>query len=75
LSPTLLHMGAGLVLGLIGGVALGRALSGVLYGLSGVEPMTLGLVTIGVITLALVATLVPARKALRLDPMEELRAD
>ena len=33
------------------------------------------LVTIGVIALALVATLVPARKALRLDPMEELRAD
>ncbi len=75
LSPTLIHMGAGLGLGLIGGVALGRALSGVLYGLSGVEPMTLGLVTIGVVTLALVATLIPARKALRLDPMEELRAD
>jgi predicted lysophospholipase L1 biosynthesis ABC-type transport system permease subunit len=75
LSPTLLHMGAGLVLGLIGGIALGRVLSGVLYGLSGVEPITLGLVTIGVMALALVATVVPARRALRLDPMEELRAD
>jgi ABC-type antimicrobial peptide transport system permease subunit len=68
-------MGAGLFIGLLGGAALGRVLSGVLYGLSGVEPGTLGLVTLGVAVLAVVATTVPARKALRLDPMAELRSD
>ena len=75
LAPTLLHMGVGLFIGLLGGAALGRVLSGVLYGLSGVEPGTLAVVTLGVAVLALVATTVPARKALRLDPMTELRSD
>jgi len=65
----------GLLIGLLGGAALGRVLSGVLYGLSNVEPATLALVTLGVAVLAIVATTVPARRALRLDPMTELRSD
>ena len=75
LGPTFTHLGVGMGLGLLGGAALGRVLAGVVYGLEGIEPLTLVLVTLGLAVIATVAALLPARKSLRLDPMTELRSD
>jgi ABC-type antimicrobial peptide transport system permease subunit len=50
-------------------------LAGVVYGLDPIEPATLAIVTLGLSALAALAALLPARKALGIDPMEELRSD
>jgi putative ABC transport system permease protein len=67
--------GAGLVLGLAGALALGRALTSLLYGVSATDPATLAAIA-GVAALAaLVACLVPAIRAMRVDPTIALRAE
>jgi putative ABC transport system permease protein len=40
-----------------------------------IDPLTFGAVALLVILIALVASYVPARRALRVDPAEALRAD
>ena len=46
-----------------------------LFGVSPFDPLVLGLAAVFVLTLALVASLLPARRAASIDPMEALRAD
>jgi putative ABC transport system permease protein len=67
--------GVGIVLGLLGALALSRLLASQLFGVSARDPLTfLGVaVTLGLA--ALVATEVTARRAARLDPMVALRAE
>ena len=47
----------------------------VLYGVTGRDPLSYGLVTALIMIVALVATLVPAQRATRVDPMVALRAE
>ncbi len=65
----------GIVLGTGIAVLLGRAMSAMLYGVKPTDPATLlGVVT--VVTATSVAALItPARRALRVNPMEALRED
>jgi putative ABC transport system permease protein len=66
---------AGLALGL--GLALwsARVLEGLLFGVAPRDPLTLILVT-GVVALAvLLATYIPGRRAVRVDPVIALRAE
>jgi predicted permease len=65
----------GCVVGLALTTALGRVLSGMLYGVSVYDPMTLAGVVSIVITVSLGASLVPALRASRLDPMGVLREE
>ena len=67
--------GAGIVIGLIGAVALTRFLAGLLAGVSPLDPVSLGgsVVALGVV--AALACLVPARQAIRVDPATALRAE
>ncbi len=62
-------------LGLAGSLATGRLLSGTLHGVSALEPV----VTFGVLgvmlTIAGLATVLPARAATRVDPVEALRTE
>ena len=67
--------GLGLALGVVGGVALTRALAGVLYGVSPGDPLTLGLAAGILLVVAMAASLAPAHRATRIDPMEALRAE
>ena len=63
----------GLVLGL-GLAAIGAQLiQGLLYGVSGVDPMTFGGACVLFAIVSMIATYVPARRALRVDPMVALR--
>jgi putative ABC transport system permease protein len=65
----------GLVLGL--GLALwfARALEGMLFGVAPRDPLTLILVTVAVALAVLLATLIPGRRAVRVDPVMALRAE
>ena len=63
----------GLGIGLLGAVALGQLMQGLLYGVSGFDPTALGITSLLLVTTALAACYVPARRASRLDPMTALR--
>jgi predicted permease len=68
-----LGLGVGLTLALA--TAAGSGIQSILFGVSARDPMTYAVV-IGVIaTVSLIATLVPARRATRVDPMVALRAE
>jgi hypothetical protein len=63
----------GLGIGLIGSVALSRAVSSFLYETSPFDPLTYLAVTILMFVVTSAATLTPARRAARIDPMAALR--
>src|SRR5262249_59105807 len=63
----------GIFLGLAGALALTRLMSGLLYGIGAADPITFGAVSLLLAAVALVAQLIPARRAARVDPMLALR--
>lgn len=65
----------GLVVGLAAGALVTRLLSGLLYGVSPLDPLTWVLVTVALGGTGLLATLIPARRATRVDPLVALRSD
>jgi len=68
-------VGAGLLLGLAGALALARALESLLFEVSAADPLTYAAVVAVLGAAALLALDAPARRATRVDPMESLRAD
>jgi putative ABC transport system permease protein len=68
-------VGVGIVIGLGGALLLTRLLSGMLFGVSAFDPLTFGAVALAVLAVAVVACLVPARRATRVDPMVALRTE
>jgi putative ABC transport system permease protein len=73
MSEALGLVGIGVVVGLAGAVAGGRAISTLLYDTAPTDPVTY-LVVVGLLGLtAIVAGLAPTRRALSVDPIEALR--
>ncbi len=66
---------AGLGLGLAGAVAASRLLTGLLYNLSPLDPLTYAAVTVALLAAALVACALPGRRATRVDPATALRQE
>jgi ABC-type antimicrobial peptide transport system permease subunit len=75
LERSLALAGAGLALGLALALVAGRALSGLLYGVSPHDPATLAGVGLLLMAVAAAAALGPARRASRLDPARVLRGE
>jgi putative ABC transport system permease protein len=65
---------AGVFLGLLGSLAAARLLAALLYSTSPTDPLTLGVTTSLLASVALFACYVPARRATRIDPLNALRA-
>jgi predicted permease len=68
LRPALL----GVALGAVGAVLAGRALQAMLFGVSAADPVTLTLVAALLVLVATLASVVPARRACRVDPARAL---
>ena len=65
----------GLAIGIVSAVALGRLLTTQLYEVSAHNPALLAASTILLAAIALIACLVPARRAAHVDPIQALRAE
>lgn len=64
---------AGLVLGVLVALALTRQLSSLLFGVSAYDPWAYGSVVLILVLVALLACYLPARRAMRVDPLVALR--
>jgi putative ABC transport system permease protein len=63
----------GLVIGFTVCAAASRLMSAMLYGISPLDPLTFGGVSLLLSGIALLASYIPSRRAIRVDPMETLR--
>lgn len=64
-----------LTLGLTGALSVGQLLQGYLRQTSSRDPITIGTVLVVLTSVAALATLLPARRAARIDPAVALRAE
>ncbi|MGB6684573.1 MAG: FtsX-like permease family protein, partial [Candidatus Acidiferrum sp.] len=67
--------GIGIVVGLIGAAALTRVMSSLLFGVSSTDALTFVAVPAMLAAVALAATVIPAWRATRVDPMVALREE
>ena len=65
----------GMLVGLAASLALTRVISRFLWGVTATDPLTLVVALLTMATIALLACYVPARRALRIDPIIALRAE
>lgn len=71
----LVTVGIGVALGLGLALVLARIMAAQLYGISATDAVTFALTSVLVAALALVANLLPARRASRVDPVKALQAE
>jgi len=64
---------AGIVLGLAAAFALTRLLSGLLFGVGAVDVTTFTAISLLLVVVSLLACYLPARRAMRIDPLSALR--
>ena len=75
LTQGLRQIATGLAVGTVLALAVGQALSAILYRVSPLDPLVLGGAVAVLAATAVLATWIPARRATRVDPCTVLRAD
>jgi putative ABC transport system permease protein len=65
----------GIAIGAIASVFAGRLVSSLLFGVSALDPMTIGGVGVVLVSVATLASWLPARRAARVDPLVAMRGD
>jgi putative ABC transport system permease protein len=68
-------MAIGLAIGLAAAFGVSRVLAGLLSGVSATDPATFSLVAVVLLIAAVIGCALPARRAVRVDPMEALRQE
>jgi predicted permease len=72
-SEGLLLLATGLVIGVAGAAVTRRAVAGEIYGVTPFDPLVIGSVVVSLAAVSLVACVLPARRATRVDPAIVLR--
>lgn len=75
LRHALILAGIGIAVGLPLAAGLGHALSGLVFGLPGLSLLLMGVCTASIVLIALLASYLPARTAMKVDPMISLRCE
>jgi len=73
LKQSMAQLGAGIAIGIAGALAVTRLLGSLLYGVRPTDPTTIGGVAVLLAGVAVAASLIPARRAMKVDPMVALR--
>ncbi|MEO8028631.1 MAG: FtsX-like permease family protein, partial [Bryobacteraceae bacterium] len=68
-------IGTGTLIGLGAALALARLLGQILYGVEATDPLTYAIVFVLMLSIAVLACWLPARRAIRIDPMTSLRQE
>jgi ABC-type lipoprotein release transport system permease subunit len=63
------------VVGLVAALFLSRLMSSLLFGVSAVDPLTYGAISVALLCVASVASWIPARRAAGVDPSRALRSE
>ncbi len=63
----------GIVLGLVAAMVSSNLMTSLMYEVSGTDPVTYGAIAVVLGSVAFVASIIPAWRATRVDPMEALR--
>jgi putative ABC transport system permease protein len=66
---------AGLAIGIAAALALTRFLSGLLFGVGARDPVTFVALPLGLLVIAILAALIPAARAVRVNPLVALRGE
>jgi putative ABC transport system permease protein len=67
--------GIGLVIGMVGALAVTRTMSSLLFSVSASDPMSFAIACLILISVALLASLIPARRATKINPVVALRCE
>jgi predicted lysophospholipase L1 biosynthesis ABC-type transport system permease subunit len=75
LGRGLLVIGIGMAVGLVASLSLTRIIANALWGVTATDPATYTVVVLTLLVVACVACYVPARRALKVDPLVAMRQD
>lgn len=67
-------VGIGALIGIVGAMVAGKLLTSQLFGVSPLDPASLAAASALLLVIGVCAAFVPARRAVRIDPMQALRA-
>jgi ABC-type antimicrobial peptide transport system permease subunit len=75
LSDSLMPVLLGAAVGVVGAIVLTRLMRSLLYGISATDPLTFAVVVVVLLAVAVLASVVPAARASRVDPIVALREE